>query len=128
MPLPPPHPCSTLSLQACEVRHLGLWLVSSVKGHIRAVVEEDPALGPYFVGVGGLPNDEGNIECDAAVMRGSDCKVGAVAALQRFACTRGLKAHNHMFSPCTHTSVSSPISVALSVFNHCRHSMLSGLD
>ena len=44
--------------------------------------ERDPAIGPYFVGLGGMPNADGCMELDAAVMRGKDCAVGAVAGLQ----------------------------------------------
>lgn len=45
-----------------------------------AQVELDPAVPT--VGIGGLPNREGVMELDAAVMRGSDLRCGAVAALR----------------------------------------------
>lgn len=59
------------------------------------LLEEDPSVGPYFVGVGGMPTDEGVIECDAAVMRGKDCAFGAVAALSDIA-TPASVAHDLM--------------------------------
>jgi len=69
------------------------------------VVELDPATGPYFVGKGGLPNAVGQVTLDAAVMRGSDCRLGSVAALQH--CPRA-------------------VSVALQVLERSPHSMLVG--
>ena len=47
-------------------------------------LEDDPTIGPYVVGRGGAPNADGVYEFDAAVMRGSDLRVGAVAALQGY--------------------------------------------
>lgn len=46
-----------------------------------AVVEIDPSIPT--VGRGGLPNCEGVVELDAAFMRGSDLRCGAVAALRQ---------------------------------------------
>lgn len=65
-------------------------------------VELDPSV--TSVGFGGLPNKDGKLELDAALMTG-DGRVGAVAALP------GCKA-------------SAP--VARAVLHHCRHTMLAG--
>eukprot|EP00047_Mylnosiga_fluctuans_P014468 m.38744 g.38744 ORF g.38744 m.38744 type:complete len:318 (-) comp5524_c0_seq4:152-1105(-) len=83
---------------------LGTPLVAALVKGVN-VVEDDPVTGPYFVGRGGTPNAAGEYEFDAAVMRGSDCRVGAVASLQGFSC---------------------PVSVAHSVMLHSPHSLLSG--
>ena len=69
------------------------------------VVEVDPASGPYFVGRGGIPDAVGTVQLDAAVMRGSDCALGAVGALEW--CPRA-------------------VSVARKVLDVCPHSMLVG--
>ena len=68
-------------------------------------VELDPATGPYFVGRGGLPNLEGDVQLDAAIMRGSDCALGAVAGMK--------------ITP-------RAISVARCVMEKSRHSMIVG--
>lgn len=47
-----------------------------------SVIEDDPTTGRYFVGRGCYPNREGVVQLDAALMRGSDCAFGAVAALE----------------------------------------------
>jgi N4-(beta-N-acetylglucosaminyl)-L-asparaginase len=44
------------------------------------IVENDP--GDMSVGYGGLPNEEGVVELDAAVLHGPSCRGGAVAALR----------------------------------------------
>lgn len=49
-----------------------------------AVVEDDPSTGRYYVGRGCYPNSEGIVQLDGAVMRGTDCKFGAVAALEGY--------------------------------------------
>ncbi|XP_064399508.1 N(4)-(Beta-N-acetylglucosaminyl)-L-asparaginase-like isoform X2 [Halichondria panicea] len=49
------------------------------------VVEDNPDTGKYYIGRGCYPNSEGVVQLDAAIMRGSDCSVGAVAALERYA-------------------------------------------
>lgn len=36
----------------------------------------------YFVGLGGLPNSEGTMELDAAVMEGKTMRYGAVMAVR----------------------------------------------
>ncbi|KAK7483990.1 hypothetical protein BaRGS_00024725 [Batillaria attramentaria] len=69
------------------------------------VAEEDERYGPYFVGRGGKRNARGELEQDAAVMRGDDLAFGAVTALQ---------------------GVSRPVSVARLVMEKSRHSMLTG--
>eukprot|EP00048_Salpingoeca_helianthica_P008762 m.125921 g.125921 ORF g.125921 m.125921 type:complete len:196 (-) comp14682_c0_seq3:521-1108(-) len=79
-------------------------LVTALVAGVNAV-EEDPLLGPYFVGKGGMPNAEGVYELDAAVMRGSDLRVGAVGALQ---------------------NIVRPAAVALQVLLHSPHSFLCG--
>lgn len=43
------------------------------------LIEDDPS--DYSVGYGGLPNEDGVVECDACVMHGPTHKAGAVAAL-----------------------------------------------
>jgi N4-(beta-N-acetylglucosaminyl)-L-asparaginase len=45
------------------------------------IVEDDPE--DTSVGLGGLPNEEGTVELDAAVMHGPTHKAGAVASLQK---------------------------------------------
>ena len=53
------------------------------------VIEDDPATGVYYVGRGCYPNSEGVVQLDAALMRGRDCCVGAVAGLERYVCVGG---------------------------------------
>jgi N4-(beta-N-acetylglucosaminyl)-L-asparaginase len=45
------------------------------------LVEDDPA--EFSVGFGGLPNEDGEVELDAAVMEGPSHRAGAVAGLRR---------------------------------------------
>lgn len=47
-------------------------------------VEDDPTTGRYYVGRGCYPNAEGVVQLDAAIMRGNDCRFGAVAALEGY--------------------------------------------
>ncbi len=65
-------------------------------------VEKDPQVDS--VGVGGLPNEDGEVELDAAIMEGS-LRCGAVMGLQKIA---------------------TPISVARRVMERTRHIQLSG--
>src|SRR2546421_5808335 len=67
------------------------------------VVEDDP--NDTSVGYGGLPNEEGEVELDAAVMHGPTHLAGAVAAL------RGIK---------------NPAKVALLVMRQTNHVLLVG--
>ena len=47
---------------------------------------------PYYksVGYGGLPNEEMEVELDAAYMDGTTFDIGAVAAIKDFACSKRL--------------------------------------
>lgn len=67
------------------------------------LVEDDP--DDNSVGLGGIPNEEGVVELDAAVMHGPTHKAGAVAALQR---------------------IRNPSSVALLVMRRTDHVLLVG--
>ncbi|KAI6649810.1 N(4)-(Beta-N-acetylglucosaminyl)-L-asparaginase-like [Oopsacas minuta] len=69
------------------------------------IVENDASLGPRYVGRGNFPNASGFPQYDGAVMRGSDCKIGAVGALEH--CPNAL-------------------SVACSVLEKSKHSFLVG--
>ena len=69
------------------------------------IVEDDTNLGPRNVGRGNFPNIAGFPQYDGAVMRGSDCKIGAVCALEH--CPNALK-------------------VACAVLEKSRHSLLAG--
>lgn len=65
--------------RAAALVHEGLPLLDAIVRGI-AIVEDDPA--EMSVGYGGLPNEEGEVELDAAVMDGPRHKAGAVAGLQ----------------------------------------------
>ncbi|XP_028401936.1 uncharacterized protein LOC114524913 isoform X2 [Dendronephthya gigantea] len=69
------------------------------------VVEDDPNTGKNGIGRGGFPNEDGILECDAAIMDGDGCKFGAVAAVQ---------------------GIATPISVAKLVMKRSQHSILVG--
>jgi isoaspartyl peptidase/L-asparaginase-like protein (Ntn-hydrolase superfamily) len=77
-------------------------LLDAAEAGVRAV-ELDPAV--ETVGVGGIPNEEGDIELDAMVMIGSSLECGAVAALR---------------------GIATPISVARRVMERTRHILLVG--
>jgi Asparaginase len=68
-------------------------------------VEENPEVAS--VGYGGLPNAEGVVELDAAIMDGSNHSAGSVAAM---------------------TGIRKPISVARRVMEKTPHVMLAGLN
>ncbi|KAI1894665.1 hypothetical protein AGOR_G00118100 [Albula goreensis] len=70
-----------------------------------AEVEDDRETGHYIVGRGGFPNNEGVVECDAAIMEGYPGRFGAVAALQ---------------------GVGTPVRVARRVMDRSPHSLLVG--
>lgn len=66
-------------------------------------VEDDPTVDT--VGYGGLPNCEGEVELDAAMMDGSDLSIGAVASVRGF---------RH------------PITIARHILHHSPHHFLVG--
>jgi N4-(beta-N-acetylglucosaminyl)-L-asparaginase len=92
--------------EACEV---GWQILSSGGAALDAVeqganaVEENPDVNS--VGYGGLPNAEGVVELDAAIMDGPTHSAGAVAAI---------------------TGIRKPISVARRVMDRTPHVMLAG--
>jgi len=67
------------------------------------IVEDDPQV--MSVGYGGLPNEAGFVELDAAIMDGPRHLVGAVGALRE---------------------IRHPISVARKVMEHTRHVLITG--
>src|SRR5579883_2670560 len=67
------------------------------------LVEDDPT--NQSVGRGGLPNRDGEVELDAALMRGKDRMIGAVAGLRR---------------------IKNPVSVARLVLEKTNHVLLVG--
>jgi isoaspartyl peptidase/L-asparaginase-like protein (Ntn-hydrolase superfamily) len=92
--------------EACEVgweilREGGAALDAVEKG--ANAVEENPEVAS--VGYGGLPNAEGVVELDAAIMEGPSHSAGAVAAI---------------------TGIRKPISVARRVMERTPHVMLAG--
>ena len=62
---------------------LHIVLPLSLLSHVSAVVEDNPDMGRYLVGRGCYPNNQGVVELDAAIMRGADCALGAVCAIER---------------------------------------------
>jgi len=88
--------------RAAEVFHGGGTLMGAVEKGIN-VTEDDPNV--TSVGYGGLPNEEGVVELDAAIMDGSLHRAGAVCALH---------------------SIKNPISVARQVIERTRHTTLAG--
>jgi N4-(beta-N-acetylglucosaminyl)-L-asparaginase len=88
--------------QAAEVFNGGGSLLDAVERGIN-VPENDPAV--TSVGYGGLPNEEGVVELDAALMDGTRHRAGAVASLR---------------------NIKNPISVARKVLEKTRHTTLAG--
>lgn len=70
-----------------------------------AECENDMETGKHIVGRGGYPNQDGIIQCDAAIMEGRPGRFGAVAALP---------------------GISTPIAVACEVMEKSAHSFLVG--
>jgi len=88
--------------RAADVFQSGGRLLEAVEKGIN-VPESDPAV--TSVGYGGLPNAEGEVELDAAIMDGTRHRAGAVASL-----------HN----------IKNPISVARLILEKTRHTTLAG--
>lgn len=93
-----PHACN----RAVELLRQGVDPVDAVVAGIN-LVEDDPS--DHSVGFGGLPNEDGVVQLDAAVMHGPTGKAGAVAALER---------------------VKNPSSVAVLVMRRTDHVLLVG--
>jgi isoaspartyl peptidase/L-asparaginase-like protein (Ntn-hydrolase superfamily) len=87
---------------AAEVFHSGGSLLDAVEKGIN-VPENDPNVSS--VGYGGLPNEEGVVELDAAIMDGTRHRAGSVCNLH---------------------SIKNPISVARLVVEKTRHTTLAG--
>jgi N4-(beta-N-acetylglucosaminyl)-L-asparaginase len=88
--------------RAAEVFQHGGSLLDAVEKGIN-VPENDPNV--TSVGLGGLPNSEGIVELDAAIMDGTTHRAGAVCSLRM---------------------IKSPISVARLVMEKTRHTTLAG--
>lgn len=88
--------------RAAEIFRGGGSLMDAVEKGIN-VPEDDPKV--TSVGYGGLPNEEGVVELDAAIMDGTLHRAGAVCALH---------------------SIKNPISVARQVIEKTRHTTLAG--
>lgn len=88
--------------RAAEVFRTGASLLDSVEKGIN-VPENDPNV--MSVGYGGLPNEEGVVELDAAIMDGTRHRAGSVCSLH---------------------SIKNPISVARKVLENTRHTTLAG--
>ena len=88
--------------RAAEVFKAGGSLLDAVERGIN-VPENDPAV--TSVGYGGLPNEEGEVELDAAIMDGTRHRAGSVASLHK---------------------IKNPISVARQVLERTRHTTLAG--
>jgi L-asparaginase/N4-(beta-N-acetylglucosaminyl)-L-asparaginase len=88
--------------RAAEVFHGGGSLLDAVEKGIN-VPEDDPKV--MSVGYGGLPNAEGEVELDAAIMDGARHRAGAVCSLR---------------------SIRNPISVARQVLERTIHTTLAG--
>lgn len=109
-PQPGPFPVKAISsangLQttrlACEQMRAGVDTLAAAVAGV-ALVEDDP--NDTSVGYGGLPNERGIVELDAAVMHGPTHRAGAVAALQ---------------------NIRHPAQVALKVLDRSDHVLLVG--
>ncbi len=88
--------------RAAQVFKAGGSLLDAVEKGIN-VPENDPNV--TSVGYGGLPNEEGVVELDAAIMDGTRHRAGAVCSLH---------------------SIKNPISVARQVLEKTRHTTLAG--
>ena len=88
--------------RAGEVLKSGGSLLDAVEKGINTA-EDDPNI--TSVGYGGLPNAEGEVELDAAIMDGTRHRAGAVASLRK---------------------IKNPISVARLVLEKTRHTTLAG--
>ena len=88
--------------RAAEVFRAGGSLLDAVEKGIN-VPESDPKV--TSVGYGGLPNEDGQVELDAAIMDGTRHRAGAVCAIH---------------------SIMNPISVARQVLEKTRHTTLAG--
>ncbi|MGH9454774.1 MAG: N(4)-(beta-N-acetylglucosaminyl)-L-asparaginase [Terriglobia bacterium] len=88
--------------RAAEVLHSGGSLLDALEKGIN-VPEDDPKV--TSVGYGGLPNEEGVVELDAAIMDGTRHRAGSVCNL-------------HM--------IKNPISVARQVIEKTKHTTLAG--
>jgi len=88
--------------RAAEVFKSGGTLLDSIEKGIN-VPESDPNV--TSVGYGGLPNEEGVVELDAAIMDGTRHRAGSVASLH---------------------SIKNPISVARQVLENTKHTTLAG--
>ncbi len=88
--------------RAAEVFLAGGSLMDAVEQGIN-VPENDPNV--YSVGYGGMPNEEGVVELDAAIMDGTRHRAGAVCSLH---------------------SIKNPISVARQVLERTTHTTLAG--
>jgi len=88
--------------RAAEVFEAGGSLLDGVERGIN-VPENDPNV--TSVGYGGLPNEEGEVELDAAIMDGTRHRAGAVASLRK---------------------IKNPISVARLVLEKTKHTTLAG--
>lgn len=87
---------------ACEKMRGGTDTLEAAVAGV-TLVENDPS--ETSVGYGGLPNEDGTVELDAAVMHGPTHQAGAVAALQ---------------------GIRNPARVALQVMNRSDHVLLVG--
>ncbi|HZP00499.1 MAG TPA: N(4)-(beta-N-acetylglucosaminyl)-L-asparaginase [Terriglobia bacterium] len=88
--------------RAAEIFRNGGSLLDAVEKGIN-VPENDPKV--TSVGYGGLPNEEGEVELDAAIMDGTRHRAGSVCSLR---------------------SIKNPISVARLVLEKTRHTTLAG--